>query len=600
MKKKMKMGQTPKWLAVGVAGLLIVGGIYAISNSSSNLAGNNKQLGAVAAGVSSDLSKPKAGGIAAGTSSVQPIINVTTWPNFEMKLGAAGGENNLVAKAEYSITAQGGKIFVPVNWPFLSIKNSLDQYAYPRLTENKSLDAVSIVSCTWGQTCYVIPAGKTIRFTVRQVYEPAQMFGGVYSGKLNWMYFNTVENNNDFYYRAFPAQTSKLNTITIVGEKSPYLYTTAIEATQGQNFTVQGARLNGSAAVWLSNGFDIKVATQTDSGATLVTRDAPGTYRLYFSHPTYGDSNSAWVTVKAATSTTPTLTVTPNYPASPRTQNHKISTSQNVTMQAFNVSSLNGDSMITDVTVNSSSSPAAIPSTLYLYDGPSLVALVPGPTTLKGAVTFKNLGLMVMKDQIKTLDIKATFPSTVSDGSISQTFISGGAVTYRKPDGSSGNSGPSSPIYGNGQWFFTMAPQWTLVSSSNTVTAGIAGVSSSTLTGKITLKVYADGGTFIKPTASNFSILFASSTQKDPGLYNSKNSISVTPTISVTPADSSIPDGGAYTVEITGILPSSDSRFGNSQTLFMAIKGIAWGGYFQTWGVSDFFTTSQYLTKGTL
>jgi hypothetical protein len=310
MKKKMKMGQTPKWLAVGVAGLLIVGGIYAISNSSSNLAGNNKQLGAVAAGVSSDLSKPKAGGIAAGTSSVQPIINVTTWPNFEMKLGAAGGENNLIAKAEYSITAQGGKIFVPVNWPFLSIKNSLDQYAYPRLTENKSLDAVSIVSCTWGQTCYVIPAGKTIRFTVRQVYEPAQMFGGVYSGKLNWMYFNTVENNNDFYYRAFPAQTSKLNTITIVGEKSPYLYTTSLDVDQGGVIALKGIRLTGTKPMVETSGFPQSVSqiiSQDDSQITFSAKITPGVYRVYMSHPTYGNSNNAWVTVKKVG---PDLTIT--------------------------------------------------------------------------------------------------------------------------------------------------------------------------------------------------------------------------------------------------------------------------------------------------
>lgn len=300
MKKKMKMVQTPKWLGLGVAALLIVGGIYAISNSTGNLAGNNKQLGAVAASASSDLSKPKAGGVSAGTSSVQPIINVTTWPNFELKFGAAGGENNLVAKAEYSITAQGGKIFVPVNWALMSIKNSLGQYAYPRLVENKSLDAVSIVSCAWGQTCYVIPAGKTIRFTVRQVYEPAQMFGGVYSGKLDWMYFNTVENNNDFYYKAFPAQTSKLNTITIIGEKSPYLYTTAIEATQGQNFTIKGVRLNGSTP--FMEGSDAPgIVSRDDSSVTFNGKlPPPGVYRLYFSHPTYGNSNNAWVTVKAA------------------------------------------------------------------------------------------------------------------------------------------------------------------------------------------------------------------------------------------------------------------------------------------------------------
>ena len=302
MKKKMKMGQTPKWLAVGVAGLLVVGGIYAISNSNSNLASNNKQLGAVAASVSSDLSKPKAGGVSAGTSSVQPIINVTTWPNFELKFGAAGGENNLVAKAEYSITAQGGKIFIPVNWALMSIKNSLGQYAYPRLVENKSLDPVSVVTCNWGQTCYVIPAGKTIRFTIRQVYEPAQMFGGVYSGKLDWIYFTTVDNNDWFYYKPFPVSNAKANTITIVGEKSPYLYTTALDVDQGGVIALKGIRLTGAKPMVETSGFPQSVSqiiSQDDGQITFSAKITPGVYRVYMSHPTYGNSNNAWVTVKS-------------------------------------------------------------------------------------------------------------------------------------------------------------------------------------------------------------------------------------------------------------------------------------------------------------
>jgi hypothetical protein len=188
----------------------------------------------------------------------------------------------------------------------------------------------------------------------------------------------------------------------------------------------------------------------------------------------------------------------------------------------------------------------------------------------------------------------------------STSIKTAGNILYDKPDGSSANGGPTSEIASKDQYFFAAAPQWTLVSSSNSVTAGVVGVASSTLTGKITLKVKGDGASLTKPTASDFSVVFASSTQSNPASYAASNSISITPTVTVTPTDATVGDGGEYVVEITGVLASSNTSLGTSQTLFMAIKDIdvtigstvitnqSWG------GVVDFFTSSAYLTKGTL
>ncbi len=308
---------------------------------------------------------------------------------------------------------------------------------------------------------------------------------------------------------------------------------------------------------------------------------------------------------------TATLTTTVNNQATPKSQNNKVSTTdgvQKLTMQAFDVKSTTGASKITDIGINvNGTTTTVLPSTLFLYDGSTLLGSVTAPVALAGTATFTNLSIAVAQDQTKTLTVKATFPTSVTNGLAASTSIkTAGNILYEKPDGSTANGGPSSEVASKDQYFFASAPQWTLVSSSNSVTAGVVGVASSTLTGKITLKVKGDGASLTKPTASDFSVVFASSTQSNPSSYGASNSISVTPTVTVTPTDATVGDGGEYVVEITGVLASSNASFGSSQTLFMAIKDIdttigstvitnqSWG------GVVDFFTSSQYLTKGTL
>ncbi|MDO8183513.1 MAG: hypothetical protein Q7T49_00825 [bacterium] len=605
--KKGKLGGNSKWLALGVVGLLIVGGLYAVSNSTGNLADNNKQVGAVAASVSGVVK----GAVSASASSPQPVITVTAWPSFEMKFDNTGNENNLVVKADYSVTAKGGKIYTPAGWALMNVRNTLDQGAGAATkVEVTALDVVATTNCYWGGVmwaCYVIPDGKTVRFTAKQTYNPKVMFGGVYSAKLTDFYFLPVT-NGQLYYQPFPAQTSRLNTITVVGEKSPYLYTTAVEVAQNsQTFVVKGVRLTGAKPIM--EGATTTVISQSSDSATIKSYALPGVYRLYFSHPTYGNSNSAWVTVKAASSTSSILTTIANRPATPKSQNIKVSPNdgvQKLTMQVFDVKSTIGDSVVTDVSVNAYSKGNALPSMLFLYDGSYLLASVAGPTTSGGMATFKNLGIKVIKDQIKSLTIKATFPSTVINSSLATTGITTtDSILYRTPDSQTKSGGPISPIYSNDQYFYAAAPQWTLIGSSNTLNAGIQGVVPSSLTGKITLKVHGDGGSLTKPTASDFSVVFASSTQSDPSSYAAANSISVTPTVVVSPTDATVGDGGDYVVEITGVLYSSNTSFGASQTLFMAIKDIdtSIGGITitnQTWGINDFFTSAQYLTKGTL
>lgn len=302
-----------------------------------------------------------------------------------------------------------------------------------------------------------------------------------------------------------------------------------------------------------------------------------------------------------------TLTTAVNVAATPKSNNYKVSTSdgvQKLVMQAIDVKSTTGDSKVTKVivTVNATTT-TGLPSTVELLDGSTVIGSQSAPTTVGGTATFTSLSVAVPKDTTKTLTIRATFPTTVSGQSASTSLGATTDVVYEKPDGSTGNGGPSSTIAGNDQHFYSAVPQWSLVSASSVGTAGVIGVASSSVTATIVLKAHADGGSLTKPVVANFTFAFASTTAAN-GAYTSANSVSVTPTIQVSPTDSSVGDGGDYTVTLTGVIYSNNTSLASSQALFGAIADIdsTVGGITitnQTWGIDSFYTSPVQLTRGT-
>lgn len=308
-----------------------------------------------------------------------------------------------------------------------------------------------------------------------------------------------------------------------------------------------------------------------------------------------------------------TLTVSANVAGTPKATNHKVSSSdgvQNLVMQAVDFKATTGDAKITTVkvTVNATTT-AGLPSTVELLDNGTVIGSVSAPTTLGGKASFTGLTVPVAKDMTKTLTIRETFPTTVSGQSASTSIAATAAdVVYEKPDGSTANAGPSSVIAGSDQYMYSAVPVWSLVSASSVGTAGVVNVASSSITATIVLKAHADGGSMTKPVATadgtDFSFVFASTTQAN-GAYTTVNSVAVVPTIQVSPTDSSVSDGGDYTVTLTGVIYSNNTSLGSSQALFGAIKNIdsTVGGITitnQTWGVDTFYTAPVQLTRGTL
>lgn len=293
-----------------------------------------------------------------------------------------------------------------------------------------------------------------------------------------------------------------------------------------------------------------------------------------------------------------------------------------VVMQTFDLKSTAGASTLTDLLVTVGTSVAtAKPTAVYVYDGETLLGSVAPATVLAGSTysaTFTNWTLAIAKDQTKTLTIKADFPATAVGIASTSIATSAATTAYETADETTKNVTISSALVGNDVHIYgTLAPTWTMQSATIAVTAGVANIASSTLTGTIVLVGKANGGSMEKPTAGQFSVWFASSTPSTRTTnggtgYSAANAITIaSPTVTVTPSDATVGDGSSYTVTIVGNLISSNSLFGaavgTGYNEFMAIESIdtAMTGTSgditdQTWGIDTFYTASALLTKGTL
>ena len=288
-----------------------------------------------------------------------------------------------------------------------------------------------------------------------------------------------------------------------------------------------------------------------------------------------------------------TLTAT-NNSSTPKAQNVVVGTDgvRGVTMQTVDLKSTLGVSTLTALKVTVNSGATSTPTALYLYNGDTLLSSAAVGT---GTVVFSNLSLDIAKDTITTLTLKADFPANASG--VASTSVSVTGSQYDTADGTTHDVVISSVISGNDVHLSTSASEWTLVSSSITPTSGVVGVNKSYLSGTIVLNVKANGASLTKPAAGDFTVFFASSTQlttNGGAGYTAANGISVAPSVTVSPSDMTVGDGGSYVVTINGVLYSDNAAFGSSQAMFMVVNSIG----SQNWGIDTFYTPIAQLTKG--
>jgi hypothetical protein len=267
-----------------------------------------------------------------------------------------------------------------------------------------------------------------------------------------------------------------------------------------------------------------------------------------------------------------------------RSQNYRINPDNGVQYMpvlTFNVKSETGDSKIQNVYASTTWSGTA-PTTLYLYDGSTLLASK-NVVTSGASINFDNLQVVVSKDAIKTLTVKADLPSSATTGSFSSTTVS--RVVFEKPNGSNSDA-TGSQVYGVNQYAYTKAAAITLASAP-VITVSNPGTTNgtTTMTATFTLNVAALGGNVVIPgnTGAEFVVVFSN------GTAYTATSKSV-----VTIPNNDIADGSSATVTVTASMNPSVAL--TSGLYNAAITSIGWnagnGTTTQTYGLDDFKTSS--------
>ncbi len=264
-----------------------------------------------------------------------------------------------------------------------------------------------------------------------------------------------------------------------------------------------------------------------------------------------------------------------------RSMNYRINPDsgvQGASVLTFNVKSETGDSKILTVNASTTASGTA-PTTLYLYDGSTLLA---SKTVVSsgGNIAFDNLNVVVPKDVTKTLTIKSDWPSNSTTGSAASTTVA--SVLFEKPNGSSANAS-GSQIFGVNHYVFSAAPQFALVGVPSISKTSNQGASTTEMSASFTFNVTALGGAMTKPTAATFTVVAAT---------NTTNLLGTAEGTPVTIPNNDIADGSTAQVTVTATLANADVT--HSGQYGFAVSSIAWtvgsNTITQTWGLDDFKT----------
>jgi len=201
----------------------------------------------------------------------------------------------------YIYKAGGGQVFVDQGGNRSQANSQSSQGLTP-------ITVVSTKTDSYGQTLFVVPAGRTIHFSGMTTVDPRQMFAGTYYASVIsvWANRNTTDITNSFNIEV---ADNKSNTKTIIGETSPYISVVTSPIKIGDKFSVNGQSLHKSTdfgAVYI-DGTRLQgtIVDGTKDGSTLffvLPQMAPGSHSLYVTTEA-GMSNYAYFYIDGDTNT---------------------------------------------------------------------------------------------------------------------------------------------------------------------------------------------------------------------------------------------------------------------------------------------------------
>lgn len=268
------------------------------------------------------------GGSTTTVSGTEPTVKVDGTPQLTLTYAPKDKEASLTAT--FKIVVNGGTNGVNINSNgvgavFTDQKgNSYNSLNSERIVMTPS-DHADIVTDTFGQKLFVVPALHSVKFEVVATVNPQQLFGGVYHASLNSSLLAEVGTSGPSQFNLPITKNTPTGTKTIIGEISPYI--SSVSNTTGTTLVITGQRLNGVQLAFVNLGkstvyidglaFTSPVVFSKDGTTatlTLPSSFAAGSgHALYISNSITGISNYSSFHMGSATSTYPILpTVTMN------------------------------------------------------------------------------------------------------------------------------------------------------------------------------------------------------------------------------------------------------------------------------------------------
>lgn len=176
---------------------------------------------------------------------------------------------------------------------------------------------------------YRIPKGETRMFTINDRVDTGQLFKGTYHSEVDSLFYRYLPalGGGGWMVQSVPNQTAKTNTISVLGEKSPYIKTfndkipVGSEVITGDVYPGQVVSIKGTDVLTSDVHLDGKITTvgefQKINGPTVIKEVryvippniALGVHNIYLNDVIFGKSNTVWFRV-VNRPTTPPCTLT--------------------------------------------------------------------------------------------------------------------------------------------------------------------------------------------------------------------------------------------------------------------------------------------------
>jgi len=255
-----------------------------------------------------------------------------------------------------------------------------------------------------------------------------------------------------------------------------------------------------------------------------------------------------------------------------------------LTLLSFDNKATLDDVKITNVVVTNTGD--TTPSSYKLYDGGTLLSSVTG-VAKNATAAFNDLGIVVAKDTIKTLTIKADYPTSAT-ATTTAAKLATSSVTYEKGNGTTANSVTGSDITGAIMHLYNEVPTFTFVSGTNVVTTPTSGTPYTT--GTLTFKVKANGGVMTLPVSSDVAVVATNAAGATTTIAAPYVSVDTT---------TNIPDGSEATITVNASVTKDATNTGFVYFKLASMKWIVGSTQAtttpQSWGFADFKTNAANL-----